>query len=379
MTIKTTQFSYDGGAISPVPPQLGASSTLLLAFGARELMADPSFSTKLRKLFPDTIICGCSSAGEILGECVSDGTVAITVVAFEKTRIRSAEQRISHPSDSNQAGVALAQNLIAPNLVHVFVLSEGLSIDGSALLNGISSVLPKGVAITGGLAADGNAFKETFVLSDKESGSRLITAIGFYSDSLAVGYGSLGGWDSFGPERVVTRAEKNVLYELDGQSALTLYKRYLGAYADQLPASGLLFPLALRVPDQREPLVRTILAVDEANQSITFAGDIPTNSMVRLMKANVERLVDGATDAAGIARVSLGDMQPELAILISCVGRKLVLKQRVEDEVESAARVLGREAVLTGFYSYGEIAPFVRDAKCQLHNQTMTITAFRET
>ena len=96
------------------------------------------------------------------------------------------------------------------------------------------------------------------------------------------------------------------------------------------------------------------------------------------MKANFDRLIDGATGAAGTGRVALGTATPELAILISCVGRKLVLKQRVEEEVESVRDVLGESVVLTGFYSYGEISPFTPGAKCELHNQTMTITTMAE-
>lgn len=112
---------------------------------------------------------------------------------------------------------------------------------------------------------------------------------------------------------------------------------------------------------------------------MTFAGDIPQGSYVRLMKANFERLVDGATGAANMSTQSIGSFTPELAILISCVGRKLVLKQRVEEEVESVKQALGEKTVITGFYSYGEICPVAPTEKqCELHNQTMTITIFAE-
>jgi hypothetical protein len=202
--------------------------------------------------------------------------------------------------------------------------------------------------------------------------------VGFYGDRLRVGYGSLGGWDAFGPERLVTRAEGNVLYELDGRSALQLYKEYLGKHAAGLPATGLLFPLSVRTADQETAVVRTILAVDEDAESMTFAGDIPSGSYARLMKANFNRLLDGAEGAATTCRDALPGSDPTLAILISCVGRKLVLKQRVEDEVEAVREVLGDGPALTGFYSYGEISPFTPGAKCELHNQTMTITTISE-
>jgi hypothetical protein len=169
-----------------------------------------------------------------------------------------------------------------------------------------------------------------------------------------------------------------VLYELDGQSALELYKKYLGDLAKDLPGSALLFPLSLKLGKSDHPVVRTVLSVDEKNQSMTFAGDVPQGTYARLMKANFDRLVDGAVGAANNALQTISAPNTELAILISCVGRKLVLDQKIEEEVEGVIDVLGENTVVTGFYSYGEISPFTPNAKCELHNQTMTITTFSE-
>ena len=189
----------------------------------------------------------------------------------------------------------------------------------------------------------------------------------------------MGGWDSFGVDREVTKSNANILYELDGQPALELYKRYLGAHAANLPASALLFPLNLRLQDSGISLVRTVLSVNEEDGSMVFAGDIPQGEYVRLMKANFDRLVDGATGAAEMSRISLKNSKADLAILISCVGRKLVLKQRVEEELETIREVIGEQVTITGFYSYGEICPSQPfDQRCELHNQTMTITLFKE-
>jgi hypothetical protein len=263
--------------------------------------------------------------------------------------------------------------------VHVFVLSEGLQVNGSALVKGIVANLPSNVMVTGGLSADGSSFQRTAVCVDGPQPSRQIVAIGFYGESLEIGYGSLGGWDPFGPERRITRARGSVLAELDGEPALDLYKRYLGEHAAGLPASGLHFPLTIRSGnDDINPVVRTILAVDETARTLTFAGDMPVGYRARLMRANFERLIDGASAAARHSQERIGAAAPELAILVSCVGRKMVLKQRIEEEVEAVRDVLGTTAALTGFYSYGEISPFTPAARCELHNQTMTITTFTE-
>jgi hypothetical protein len=256
------------------------------------------------------------------------------------------------------------------------VLSDGLHINGSQLVQGLTQALPETVTVTGGLSADGSQFKETLVGFEDRCDSGLVAAVGLYGDAIRSSCGSLGGWDAFGPERRITRAKGNVLYEFDGKPALALYKRYLGDHANELPASGLLFPLAIRAADDETTVVRTILAVSEADGSLTFAGDVPEGYYARLMKANFDRLVDGATGAAQVSR-PIG-REAQFALLISCVGRKLVLKQRVEEEIESVREVLGPRACLAGFYSYGEISPFVRGTRCELHNQTMTITTFAE-
>jgi hypothetical protein len=235
--------------------------------------------------------------------------------------------------------------------------------------------------VTGGLSGDGPRFRETVVLCGREPAvpsPDIAAVLGFYGSGLRVGYASLGGWDAFGPERLITRSRGNVLFELDGRSALELYKTYLGPHAADLPASGLLFPLSLRTEPGDTPVVRTILAVSEEESSMTFAGDVPMGVYGRFMKANFDRLIDGAVGAARTSSAAIGEAAAELALLVSCVGRRLVLAQRVEEEIEGVREVLGGATVLAGFYSYGEISPFTPSARCELHNQTMTITTLAE-
>jgi hypothetical protein len=363
---------------SPIQGDLptGERADLVLAFGARSVLSDPQALDGVAARHPGAHVFGCSTAGEIAGTRVLDDSLVTTAVRFEHTRMVSADAAISAPEQSGAVGQALAAQLPPEGLVHVFVLSDGLCVNGSELVAGLSRGLPPGVVITGGLSADGALFSETLVCAGGRAGRGRVGVIGLYGDRLKVGVGSMGGWDVFGPERRITQSKANVLYALDGQPAIELYKNYLGPHAKDLPASGLLFPLAVRAPDARESLVRTILSIDEAG-GMVFAGDMPEGHFARLMRANFDRLVDGASGAARVCHAP-ADPSPDLAILISCVGRKLVLKQRIEEEVEAASDVLGADTMLTGFYSYGEISPLVAEARCALHNQTMTITTFTE-
>jgi hypothetical protein len=351
---------------------------LLLVFGGRSVLEQEAPIEALRRAYPEAHLMGCSTAGEIYGTQVGDDSLVATAVHFDHTRILGTQTRTEGAQDSFEAGARIAQALPADGLVHVLVLAEGIRINGSALVAGLTRHLPSDVTVTGGLAGDGAHFSETLVFWDGAPASNAVAAVGLYGDRLRVGYGSLGGWDPFGPERLITRSTGNVLFELDGRSALELYKTYLGPHADELPASALLFPLCVRAGEADVPVVRTVLAIDEAAASMTFAGDVAQGAYARFMKANFDRLIDGATGAARTSSLALGEASPELAILISCVGRKLVLKQRIEEEIESVRDVLGEHAVLAGFYSYGEISPFTPSARCELHNQTMTITTLSE-
>jgi hypothetical protein len=350
---------------------------LVLVFAAPSLVRSSSVWAALRSRWPGARIVAGSTAGEISGARVLDDTVVATAIELEDTDMRCVRVPLTM-GDAATVGRLVAKQLVGPGLRHVFVLSDGLKVNGSALVRGLSESLPGGVSLTGGLCGDGARFERTHVCLDAFEETEAVVGIGFYGERLRVGVGSLGGWDPFGPERRITRSEDNVLYELDGEPALALYERYLGEHAAGLPASGLLFPLTVRAQHEERGVVRTILAVDRERGSLTFAGNVPTGHHARLMRSTFDRLVDGACGAARTSRHALGQQKAELAIAISCVGRKLVLKQRVEDELEGARSVLGPDPVMAGFYSYGEISPFEPGARCELHNQTMTITTFTE-
>lgn len=378
MKIEQTQWTESHNWAPHMPGNNALAADVVLLFGDKAKLQNKQLICDIRSAYPDALITGCSTAGEICGTRVLDESLAVTAICFEHTAVRSAMVKVGSAEDSYLCGEKLAQSIPHENLAHVFVLSDGLNVNGSELVAGLTDKLPENLAITGGLSADGDRFEQTVVLWEDRAQEKSVVLLGLYGDRIKIGYGSLGGWDPFGPERLVTRSDGNILYELDGRSALELYKEYLGEHAEGLPGTGLLFPLSLRRQDQDRGVVRTILSVDEDDKSMTFAGDVAEGSYAQLMKANFDRLIDGASDAAKTSYQATGSSKPDLSILISCVGRKMVLKQRVEEEVEGVQDILGDNTVMTGFYSYGEISPFTADAACELHNQTMTITTFSE-
>jgi hypothetical protein len=369
-------FRYAKGAWSQAFPALDSVNTMIIAFAAPSYHDRPELLAELAGAYPNSAVIGCSTSGEIDHTRVRDESIMVAAVRFGDTRVKHAATKLGSVEESFAAGAKIADELRAPDLRAVIVLSEGLHVNGSELVRGLNSALPEEVVVTGGLAGDGSKFGRTWVLANGKAETNGVVAVGLYGPRVRIGHGSKGGWDTFGPERVVTRSEGNVLYSLDDKPALALYKEYLGDRAAGLPGSALLFPLALRTSmSDANSVVRTVLSVDEETQSMTFAGDIPTGHYAKLMRANFDRLILGA-QAAGEAAMKGAD-GPSLSIAISCVGRRLVLGERTEEETEATLETLPAGTKQIGFYSYGEISPHV-SGRCDLHNQTMTLTVLSE-
>lgn len=381
--MKTEQIVVVDRAALPaaLAPLAASAPQLLLVFAAPSYFTDPEFAATLRAACPQAQLLGCSTAGEISRDGVDDGGCVVTAVHFDRSQLVAATTPLAGMDDSRAAGVRLGEQLKVPGLRAAMVFGPGVAINGSALVDGLVSVLGPEVPLTGGLAGDGGAFQRTWTLGSSGVADNAVVAVGFVGDDLVFCHGSFGGWEPFGPARKVTRCAGNILYELDGTPALEVYKRYLGDYAKDLPASGLLFPFAMLGENHDEiGLIRTILGLSESDGSLTLAGEIAADGYLRLMHANTDGLVGGAEAAAEAARAMLADggAGTGLAVLVSCVGRKLVMGERVDEEVEAVGEVFGRGATLTGFYSYGEISPFAPGVSCKLHNQTMTVAYIGE-
>src|SRR4030043_1383229 len=288
MKIEQKRWTEEKGWVPELKGIFEEEVQLVLLFGATQLLKDLKYINDIKAAYPKAHLFGCSTAGEICDTQVNDNSLVMTAISFESTHIKGAQVKISSSLDSFQAGKVLAQSIPKDDLAHVIVLSDGINVNGSDLVRGLTNNLPERVSITGGLAGDSGRFQETLVFWDDIPARDTISVLGLYGKNLKVGYGSLGGWDPFGPERVITWRKGNVLNKLAGHSALELYKKYLGEHAKGLPASGLLFPLSIRTKEGESVLVRTILSVNKEKQSMTFAGDVPEGAYARLIKASFD-------------------------------------------------------------------------------------------
>jgi len=376
MKLATLRYSTENGWEAPFPA-LDSPQTLVIVFGATTYLDRPGAIQEIARAFPTSHIVGCSTAGEILGTEITDESLVVAITRFSATTLKSVVHPIQDASKSYQAGVDIAKQLSDAALKGVIILSDGITVNGTQLVAGVNSVLPPTVVITGGLAGDGPRFERTWIIKEGTPQAGFVSAVGLYGDNVRIGHGSKGGWDTFDLEYQITKSKDNILYEIDNKPALQMYKEYLKERVAELPASALLFPLALRAKQgDTKQIVRTVLGVNEADQSMTFAGDMPEGYLAQFMRANFDRLIQGAAGAALLTKSS-NNQSASLIVAISCVGRRLVLKERTKEELEMVSNIFPSFAKQIGFYSYGEISPYASGV-CELHNQTMTLTVLSE-
>ncbi len=365
--INTNEFN----TLAEINPQL------IITFSSVESLVIGKINIKLTDYFSNSTVVGCTTAGEIYKDSVYDNTAVVTGIHFDNPDFQVKTSELPTMNASFDSGKKLAEELYDNSLRSAFVLGLGVNINGSALIDGLENIFKKNILITGGLAGDGGKFKQTYTFLNDQLFDNRNLGIGFYNTNINLSYGSAGGWQPFGPLRQITKSSMNILYEIDGKPALEVYKKYLGEFAEDLPASGLLFPFLL-VGENDGGLVRTILGIDEKNGSLILAGDVEEYGFVKLMQAGTDSLVAGAQEAAkSILNKKLND-DTGLAILISCVGRKLVMGNRIDEEIDAINSMFDATINISGFYSYGEICPLKRSIDCKLHNQTMTITYITE-
>lgn len=371
------QWQGDTANGHDIAPELDDPRTLALVFGAASQLDDPQPIRQLKALLPRARIIGASGAGAVSSVDVIDNAATLALVRFEHTDLEIVSQEVAAIEDSRATGREIARRLVARSgLSAVFVLADGLLVNGPDLVQGLNDILPGGVSLAGGMAGDTVAFERTWTIVDGAPRRRHVTAVGFYGDRLRMQRGCRGGSVGFGARRIVTRSEGNVVYELDGAPALQLYKEFLGELASTLPGGASHFPLSVFRTPQSEAVIRFVLGIDETRQSITVAGDIPQGAQVQLSRANRGDLLEGALQA--VREVTEGlETGPVLNLVVSCIGRRIVLGEQTGEELETSVDQLPAGSLQAGFYSYGEISS-TADRRCDMHNMTLTLTTLAE-
>jgi len=375
-TVAVTWHAARGWS-APLPAALDSAATLVLVFGPAAMHDAQGAFDEVRHAFPCAVIAGASS-GTVIGDgAVCDATLVVSVTRFEASQIRAFSAPATE--ETFRTGRALARSLCEDGEpVAVLAWADGLLVNGPELVRGASQALPAHVVLSGGMAADGIDYERTWVVADGQLCSGMATLVGLFGPHLRVRSACGGGSVGFGPRRRVTHAVGNVVYELDGQPALRLYEQYLGRCAAALPASASHFPLSVYRERQRDaPIIRYVLGIDRERRSLRFAGDVPRGSIVQLARAGREDLLKAADEVAGACHAEGVGSGAMLMLLVSCIGRRIVLGEQVEEEIELLAEGLSEGSSQVGFYSYGEIAGS-SIVPCDLHNMTLALTTISE-
>lgn len=320
-------------------------------------------------------LVGCTTDGEISSDGFSIRSAVLGGMVSDRIRFEVASAS-GLKAGSEAAGRRLGMQLPS-NARHVQLFSDGLTGNGCALLRGMHSVFGPRVAVSGGTAGDARKFKQTWQFIGKKVVTDSAVGVAFTGD-FKVGTGVRSGWFPAGAPKKVTRASGNVVYELDGQPALAVYRQYLRGLANQLPAVGVQFPFGIvdeMLSLGEDPILRAPMTVNDADGSVTFAGEIPQGSTIVLTtggsKAN---LLDASADAAQKAVADMRGTSPGMIFFYSCMARKILLGTQTGEEADRICRTVGSGTPIIGFYTYGEFCPSVGGTECKLHNETATVT-----
>ena len=369
--VAANQISYSQKNITS-PEQV----SFILVFTSRSNMESAEWLKVVQKQYPEADVISCSTSGEVYFSELTHEAITGMAVSLEKTHFAIHSAKLAEQEGSFELGKSLANQFSTKDLKHVLLFGDGWLVNGSDLVQGMYASLGKEVSISGGLAGDGANFSKTLVGLNDDIDQRMAVAIGFYGDALKVGFGGHGGWSELGEAYEVTESEGREILKLGNEHSLPLYKQFLGDDADGLPGSALLYPVAVWLPGAEDYVVRTVFNTDEFDQSITLGEPTPQGARLQFMRARFDDLLNGVKGAAEEALTHLGE-QPEMALMVSCIGRKLLFNQQIDQEIEETHQILGPQTPIGGFYSYGEICPVQKDLAA-LHHQMLTLTVFAE-
>ncbi len=254
----------------------------------------------------------------------------------------------------------------------ILVVASGLSIDGEQLVRGIQEFAGKGITMYGGLAGDDARFKETFVFSESSSETNAAILMVLDKDFYEVNGIATSGWVSIGADKIITQAEGNVVYTIDHEPALDVYKQYLNVNDEDLPEIGVEYPLLIR-KSGTEFILRAVLNVDRKKKTLIFAGTVPEGAVVTFSSSPGFEIIEYTRNKVG--EFYKHNSETDLLILFSCMARHNALGPTISEEIEEAW--MKWKKPLIGFFTYGEIGNNY-NSSCDFYNQTFTLVSLKQ-
>lgn len=359
--------------------ELGRPPDLVITFVSGHLDIEAAVAGLRSQLPEGTPLVGCSSDVEVDTRGAIRGSVAALGLSLPGITARTF-QVPANPDDKYAVGRAVGELLAGTQPCVVIAFPDVLEGNATGFLEALSQAIGPKVPIIGGAPGDGARFQRTFTILDGTIQRSGASGVALYGP-IEVAVAALSGYVPLGAARTVTaRAASNVLLELDGRSALEVYREYLGDRASEMPGVSIEFPIAVMAPAQGDAsipseiqLVRAVFAIDEARGALILGGDVPERAVIRVARAVREHIVRGAQEC--VTRALTAMPAPELALVFSCASRIIAMGARYRDECRGAFAALPTALTKFGFYTFGELSPL--DGVNHHHESTFTVALLR--
>ena len=325
---------------------------------------------------PGIAFVGCTTDGELSTDLAfTEESVLIALFASDTATFRSG---VGHglsttPESATSAAVASAA-FGAEKPALVFVVSDGLTGSGDAVISGLRTALGADVPIVGGAAGDKRRLRATFQLHPQGVSQDSVAVLAVYGP-LQVSTGVESGWEPLGKRVRVTKSSGHVVHGIDGKSALEFYRHYMGEYTRgaTMPA----YPLGVW-PQNGDPFyVRSPIFIQEDTGSVIFSGAVAEGSEVQMMQVDRPNIGKGARASIAAAIGSVPGGAPSVVFVVSCTTRNEMLGTQVSEEARIVQAGAG-DVPIFGFYAYGEYAPAGPHQPALFHNETCVTVAIGE-
>jgi len=316
----------------------------------------------IRSVFDAVPVVGGSTAGEITPEGPKSHSCVVLALADEDLSV-SVGAGIEVERDPRRAGYQAAhqamRQLSGRTRSGLLLFGDGLVSGYAEVLRGIQEVLGTSSLVTGGLMGDDLRFAQTYQYAHDQVLSHAVVGL-LLGGSCTIGVGIGHGFAPISKPRRITRASANVLYELDGQPASSVYEEYFGSVVmESVKQEGLsrrliAYPLGIPLDSTGEFLLRSVRAFGK-DGSLVCTGEVSEGSWVQLMIGSKELAIEAAVMAVQQASRPLRVVR--FALVFDSVARKRLLGQEADVELARIRQVLGPSVPLVGCYTYGEQAP----------------------
>jgi hypothetical protein len=320
----------------------------------------------INKAFPGIELIGGTTDGE-MSSVLGFQQDSLTLMLFYAEEIefcaevgRTVSQ---NPEKTAQQTVETAKMRLSKPLRLCITTPESLTTSASSILDGLKLALAE-IPVLGGTTGDQTQIQRTYQFFKTEvlTDSVPILLIG---GNLLFSHGISSGWGPIGKCGLVTKVEKNVIYEIDGKPALDFYHYYFDKFA-----ADVAYPLAIFPPGEKTFFLRSALTDDPISGSISVAADVPEGSTIQITEATQNGIISASKTSFDQAWNAYPGKEPVAALFFSCAWRRFILGTQTKEEHRAISNALAVPLPSCGFYTYGEISPLREHGPTFFHNTT---------